>query len=309
MIANHEERLIKVNLRLLLIVLAAVLFGTAGISAKYLINVYSLSALTIGAVRLLIASPILFTISRIQLRGKAKTGIKHYILFIIYGVAVAAYQITYFSAVRNIMVSIATLIALCTAPVFVAILSRVFIKESINTVIIFSFFLSIAGTVLIIGIGGNQPDSNTNYLGYILALAAGLSYAVYALCGKILVVHYPSSRVISISFTLGALLMLPFIKLPGGLTWRAWVVLLYLGAVPTAVAYILFTEGLKKSSATKAAIATLAEPLTSAVLSVLFMGEEFSLNQILGVVLLSVALILLLFNNLFESLCKKSGFG
>lgn len=293
------------NPSLLLIVLSAILFGTAGISAKYLINLYSLSALTIGAMRLLIASPILLTVSKIQLKRKIKIDRKHYVLFIIYGITVATYQIAYFTAVKKIMVSIATLIALCTAPIFVAILSRIFIKERINIIVFFSLIVSIVGTTLIIGIRGNQNLNIYSYWGYILALGAGLSYSVYTLCGKKLIVYYPTSKVISITFTLGALFMLPFIKIPVNLSWLAWAILLYLGIVPTAIAYIIFTKGLKKSSATKASIATLFEPLTSTTLSVLLMGEKFNLTQVLGGLLLFLALLLLLFNDFFELLGSK----
>jgi drug/metabolite transporter, DME family len=272
------------------IVLSAILWGTAGISAKYLINIYSLSALTIGAMRLLIASPILLTMSKIQLKEKVKIDKRHYALFVIYGITVATYQIAYFSAVISIMVSVATLIALCTAPIFVAILSRIFLKEKMGTTVITALVISIVGTSLIIDLRGDQILAGTSYWGYILALGAGLSYAIYTLCGKELVVYYPSTKVISITFSLGALIMLPFVKIPGNLSWYAWAILLYLGVIPTAIAYIIFTQGLKKSSATKASIATLFEPLTSTALSVLLMGEKFNVSQLLGALLLSLAL-------------------
>jgi len=288
----------------MLIVLSAILWGTAGISAKYLINMYSLSALTIGAMRLLIASPILLIMSKIQLKEDIKIDRRHYVLFLIYGITVATYQVAYFTAVKNIMVSVATLVALCTAPIFVAILSRIFLKERMSTIVITALVVSIVGTSLIIDLRGNQIFADSSYWGYMLALVAGLSYAVYTLCGKNLVVYYPSTKVISITFSLGAFLMLPFVKIPGNLSWSAWAILLYLGVVPTAIAYIIFTKGLKKSSATKASIATLFEPLTSTTLSVLLIGEKFNVSQVLGALLLSSALFLLVFSDYFESIGK-----
>lgn len=295
------------NSGLMQIVLSAILWGTAGISAKYLIDVYSLSALTIGAMRLLIASPILLIMSKIQLKERIKIAGSHYVLFVIYGITVATYQIAYFTAVKSIMVSVATLLALCTAPVFVAILSRIFLKEKMRTIVIIALVVSIVGTSLIIGLRGNQILAGTSYWGYSLALGAGLSYAVYTLCGKELVVYYPSAKVISITFSLGALLMLPFVKIPGNLSWNAWAILLYLGVVPTAIAYIIFTQGLKKTSATKASIATLFEPLTSTTLSVLLIGEKFNASQLLGALLLSSALFLLVLSESmnFGYYCKK----
>jgi len=48
---------------ILLILIAAVLWGTTGVSAQYINDIYPLSPLTIGAWRLIFASPVLVFIS------------------------------------------------------------------------------------------------------------------------------------------------------------------------------------------------------------------------------------------------------
>jgi DME family drug/metabolite transporter len=49
---------------------------------------------------------------------------------------------------------------------------------------------------------------------------------------------------------------------------------LFLGAVPTALAYVLFARGLKHLAPGETATLTLAEPLTAAALGVLALGER-----------------------------------
>lgn len=294
------------NLSLLLIVLAAILFGTSGITAKYLINTYSLPPLTIAAARLLIAAPVLLALSKLRAKEKAPLCKKHVLWFVLCGITAAAYQLTFFMAVQHIMVSVATLIALCTTPIFVALISLLFFKEKLRLVTLAALSISIAGTFLIIGIGGSPAAGGAFNWGYALALGSGLAFAVYTLSSKSLLSSYPAVKVISLNFALGAICMLPFIRIPSHLPLPAWALLLYLGLVPTALAYLLFTTGLKKSSAANASIGTLFEPLTSTILSFLVMGEVFGISQIFGACLLCLALLLLVLNDVLRSVDKKS---
>lgn len=279
---------------ILLILLAAILWGTTGFSARFINDIYPLSPLTIGAWRLLFASPILILISFLSKGNQEPLQKKHLGIFLIYGVTVATYQLSFFSAVTLAMVSTATLIAICTSPVFVAVLSRLFLQERLDTRVFMALVLSISGTVLIMDICQLNFSLDTNHsLGYLLALGAGLSYATYAVAGKSLLAHYSPLRIVSITFSLGALFMLPFIRVPADLPMAVWGVLLFLGVVPTALAYIIYTTGLKSTTATNAAIASLFEPLTATFLALAFIGERLSWMQSMGAVLLFSALFII----------------
>lgn len=279
---------------ILLVALSAVMWGTAGVSSRCIADIYPLSPLAIGAWRLLFAIPVLLTISRFSGTAREKISPNHYRLFFIYGSMVAAYQLSYFSAVKMTMVSTATLIAICTSPLFVAVLSRMFLKEIPDPRVFAALLLSITGTALIMNIAGVEFSTNsTSLAGYGLALSAGLAYATYAVTGKALLTHYSPLRIISITFTLGALFMLPFISFPADMPLKAWLFLLYLGFVPTALAYIIYTTGLKNTSANQAAIAALLEPLTSTFLSLTFIGEIFTDIQTIGAGLLLSALFIM----------------
>ena len=114
--------------------------------------------------------------------------------------------------------------------------------------------------------------------GVLLALGAGLCYAVYTVAAKgLLVAGHAPEAVMARIFGLGALGLLPVLVLdhPGDLASAGGVALaVYLGAVPTALAYVLFARGLRRLPAGEVATLTLAEPLTAAALGALVLGER-----------------------------------
>jgi DME family drug/metabolite transporter len=69
-----------------------------------------------------------------------------------------------------------------------------------------------------------------------------------------------------------------------------WALLLYLGVVPTALAYVLFIAGMRHTTATVASIATFMEPLTSTILAWVVFGERFSPLGSIGIALLAGSL-------------------
>ena len=64
-----------------------------------------------------------------------------------------------------------------------------------------------------------------------------------------------------------------------------------LGIGPTALPYTLYYRGLRSASPTTAALLTLLEPLTAALLGAAMLGDRLSALGIAGAVLLAVAVI------------------
>jgi DME family drug/metabolite transporter len=86
-------------------------------------------------------------------------------------------------------------------------------------------------------------------------------------------------------FGTGALMLLPVFALvpAGGLFQPSGALLaLYLGAIPTALAYLLFARGLDRVGAGETATLTLAEPLTASILGVIALGERPSVAAAAG---------------------------
>jgi drug/metabolite transporter, DME family len=205
----------------------------------------------------------------------------------------ALYQLCYFAAIPKVGVAIATLVTLCMAPVIVALLSVLFLKERLEQSIVTALVIAIVGTFLLVGF--QSASGGQVFSGVLLALGSATGYALVALTSRRLSTYHPLQPV-AFGFTVGAIVLLPF-ALSTGLTTSldvsSWLRLLYLGLIPTAFAYVLFTLGMRTTKATVATIVTLLEPLTAVILAFVLFREQLSATAILGGVLLIAAIVLL----------------
>jgi DME family drug/metabolite transporter len=133
-------------------------------------------------------------------------------------------------------------------------------------------------------------------VGVLLALAAGLAYAGYAVASKGLLEDHPPDAVTAVVFCLAALLLAP-ILLWADLRWlvqpRGLAAALHLGLVATAVAYTLFARGLRVLPVATAVSLSLAEPLTAALLGIIVLGERLTMVAVLGAGLMLAGLVTL----------------
>jgi DME family drug/metabolite transporter len=204
---------------------------------------------------------------------------------------VALYPLCFFAAVARTGVVIGTLVAIGSAPVIAGLLAWLLRGEVPGPRWIAATLLAISGCSLLVLA---QGDVRLDLIGMLLALGAGLSYALYTLLSKDLMATLPPDAVMALLFGLGALLLLPlllfsdirWITQPSGL----WVVL-HLGLVATALSYLLFGRGLKLIAPARAVTLSLAEPLTAGVLGVVLLGESLTPGAVLGILLLLAALL------------------
>ncbi len=283
---------------LLLIVLAAVLWGTVGTAVKIIYGLVETNPLSIGFFRLAFSVPVLLAACWHMLgRRMFRMTPRDLGLMLLMGALMALYQVCYFAAIARVGVAIAVLVTLCTAPVMVALLSALLLREQLTGAIVLALACALAGTVLLIWAGPETSGVRRDTLvGVLLALGSAFGYTMLTLCSRTLAGRYHPLQPITIGFAAGALLLLPFALATGfAISYPAggWALLLYLGLVPTALAYVLFLTGIRSITATVASIATLIEPLTSTVLAWLLFGEQLGPLGVFGAALLLGAIGLL----------------
>ncbi len=296
---------------LVLISLAAISWGTTGATMTLLARATDVSPLLVGWARLAIAAPCLLAGAALrEAMAPTRSEAELWRLFdprawrarnlgplFVTGLAMAGYQACYFSAVTLTGVAVTALVAICASPIMVAVLAATFLAERLTPVVLACLAMAVAGTaLLVVGPRGLGEISGHFGLGALLALGAGLCYAVFAVAAKGLVSRLQPLTVAAGTFTLGAVFLSPLAVgagLLGQLQLAALPLLLYLGIGPTAVAYALFTVGLRRVPATVAGIVTLLEPLTATTLGVLVFGEALGALGAAGAALLVGALILL----------------
>ena len=285
---------------LLMVIVASMLWGTGNITAKFIYQVSNTTAISIAFFRMALSVPALLVLCWLMLRGRMfKLSRRDVLPMLVAGSFVALYQAAFYAALPRIGVAIATLIALCSAPVIVAVLSAIITRQRPRTLVLIALACAIAGTLFLVQKEPSAQQTQSNLIsGALLALLSGLLYALNVLIGSRLGANpnvHPLQTV-TVGFTFGAV-VLGVIGAQSGLVIsypaQGWAGLLYLGVIGTAVAYALFYTGMRSTSSTAASIATLMEPLTATILAWLVFNEPLSPRVLLGGGLLISAMLLL----------------
>lgn len=274
-----------------LILMAAVLWGTTGTSQA--LAPAGASPMTIGALRLAAGGLTLLAVALVRggLRGGGRWPL---VATLCAGGFVAAYQLTFFAAVKATGVAVGTMVAIGSSPMLAGVLAFFFRGERPGRRWAAATVLAIAGCTLLVMAGGG--GISVNPLGVLLALGAGASYAAYTLAIKTLLNGRSPDAVMAVVFCLGALILSPLL-LGADVSWlaepRGALVIVHLGVIATAVAYLLFARGLETVPVASAVTLTLAEPLTAAILGVVVVGERLTPMALCGIALLFGGLALL----------------
>jgi len=129
-------------------------------------------------------------------------------------------------------------------------------------------------------------------VGDLLLLIAVLAWAIYTAEGRTLVAQFGALPTIAWTLIGGTALFLPFGM--GSLFWRssreavahaspqAWWGLVYLITVTSVIAYLLWYFGLKHLTAARVAIFTNLQPLATALLAHVFLGERITIGFLAG---------------------------
>jgi drug/metabolite transporter, DME family len=279
------------------IIAASVSWGTVGVSTQAMYAHSATNALSLAFLRLAIAA-LLFLIASWLLLGRNLLQIKgrDLLIMLLMGGMQALYQASYNAAIAYTGVIVSTLIALCVAPVFVALCSTLMAREHLSLKTLIALMCALSGTSLLVVARSHLAIGGISFLGLAFALLAAGGYAIFILFGRLLANHYHPLHVNFVAFGAGALLSLSFASSARlVLVYPAWgwLLLLYLGCVPTAIAYSLFQTGMRSLSATVVSIMTLCEPLTAALLAWFFFHEDPGLLGLLGAVLSLGAMLLL----------------
>ncbi|WP_339148223.1 MULTISPECIES: EamA family transporter [unclassified Sutcliffiella] len=271
------------------IIIAAVLWGTTGTAQTFAPE--AAHPVAIGAARLAVGGLLL--LSLVFMSGGLS--LKNWPLksTILAALSMALFQPLFFTAVTVTGVAIGTVVAIGSAPILSGFLEWVFLKRRPTKVWWGSTFLSITGCLMLFL---NKESVIVDPVGVLMALGAGLSFAVYAIVSRDLVGKYPSLSVVAVVFTLSAVFLAPFLFI-FDMSWmvevRGWSIILYLGIMTTGVAYFLFGKGLTYVSSSTAVTLALAEPLTAALFGVFLLGEQLNSTSWIGMVLLMLGIGLL----------------
>jgi drug/metabolite transporter, DME family len=272
------------------VLLAALCFATTGTAQA--LGPSGTDPVGVGAARILVGGTLLVVVALFSgnaLRGRWAPGP---VLAAV--AAVATYQLAFFAAVADTGVAVGTIVALGSAPTLAGLFEWLIDRRRPEPRWAVATALACAGVVLLALAGG---EASASAPGIGLAVVAGGSYAVYTLAAKrLLTAGHAPEAVMAVAFGLAAVVLLPALALsePGWLLHADGIALaLFLGVIPTALAYVLFARGLKQLSASETATLTLAEPLTAGVLGAVVLAEPTTAMSAAGAGLVLAGLLAL----------------
>jgi drug/metabolite transporter, DME family len=276
-----------------LIIVAAMLWGTTGTSQA--LAPEGVTGMAIGTMRLLVGGLALLAIALWQDKLQwTKDWLRWETALA--ALMMALYQVCLFNALHLTGVAVGTIVGIGSAPIFTGILAYFFGGETLSKRWFIATTLAILGC-LMLAFSGNET-MQVNPFGMLLALGAGLSYAIFTLVNKRLIQDFPSDAAMAVVFCLAALLLLPtlfFVNTAWIMTPNGLLVVLHLGLLATGLSYVLFGRGLQTVPVSTTGTLTLFEPLTAALLGIFLLGENLSLMAFIGIAVLFAGLAVLVF--------------
>jgi DME family drug/metabolite transporter len=278
----------------LLVTIAAVAWGMGGVVASVLYRTSGIGPLAVSFWRAAFGVAVLVGVQVVRRRPVGLRALfpRGWVMAVI-GLGLAVYQSAYYLSIAQAGVAVGTVATLGACPILVALGARLFLGERLTGRVVLAIGVAIAGLVLLVGGPGEVGPHPA--LGVAWALASAAGYAVVTLLTR----RYAGSigtddvaKTLS-SFGVATLCLLPLAVIEGLLpsasvpSAMGW--LLFLGIVPTAMAYTMFFNGLRTVPATTAAMLVLFEPVSALALAVAVLGERLGLPAVAGTVLLLVA--------------------
>lgn len=195
-----------------------------------------------------------------------------YLLFL--GPLMLVNLFTFFYAFKNTTIANAILTHYI-APVLVAFLAAVFLKESITRRVVFSLVIASVGLWILLGINpkdllGLWEEPSRDTLGIMSGLFSGFAYALIIIVSRVYAQNYSPLVMCFFQNVMISLILLPFVGMfPREALWS----FLLMGLVHSTVAPVLYFKGMGLVRANRAAILGYLEPVGAIIFGMMFFSE------------------------------------
>jgi drug/metabolite transporter (DMT)-like permease len=278
-------------------VAAAIFLSTTAIFIRYLTQAYAIPALVLALWRDVFVVATLVPVFAIAKPSLLRLRARYLPYLALYGLVLALFNSLWTLSVSLNGAAVATVLVYSSSA-FTAILGRLLLKERLGIAKLAAVVMSLLGCALVAGIL-ELGSWRGNFLGVLVGIAGGLSYAGYSLMGRsaadrglgpwttlvyafgfaavflFLVNAIPGAPLPGSSRTMGDLLWLRA-------SWKGWLVLFLLAAIPTVGGFGLYNVSLSILPSSVASLVVSLEPVFTAVSAYLLLGERLTAVQLLG---------------------------
>lgn len=231
--------------------------------------------------RFFIAACLFFIYCLIKQKSLLFQGRKNVTYLIIAGTIYSAQCILFFSAFKYISAAVGEVI-FYIYPVFVAILSAIFLKEKITKYKVLGILAAVTG----IGVVLYAPGGGIQISGVLLVILSALASSCYFTFNKKFTAEISTPVIMTyVCFTCSIIYLIYSICLreftiPN--QWTLWLYIALLAIWSTVIGLLCLMKGLKILEAGMASLVSLCEPIFTILLSYIVLGTALTPVQLFG---------------------------
>jgi len=270
------------NLSYCLILILSVIWGLAFVAIKR--AEFELSPENLTLLRWIIASASFLVLAPII--GKPNKPIqKNHVprILLVSFASVVGYHFTLNYAETIVSAGLAGLL-ISFGPIFIALLSTIFLKEKISGLLILALVLALAGT-FVLSIGADLTFRQIT--GPIAMIIAAFMYSVYSVGSKPLVKEYGALPTAVWLAVIGTVFTFPlfssnFVAQILTLSTIGWLSVIYLAILSTVIANMILYTLIGEHAVSRLSVQLYLVPLVSLIGGIVLLGESLSVLTIIG---------------------------
>lgn len=289
----------RISPRALLILALGVLAVSSSAVLIRLMQAEGMPSMAIAALRLslsaLILSPMAWWRGRDELRQLSG---KNWALVALSGIFLAFHFIFWISSLEQTSVLISTVLVV-TSPIWVSVLEVIFLRARFGRDVVFGLLITLTAGILIALTGEVSAEGQNPTLGAVLALLGAIAVAVYLVIGRSVRAKLSLFPYIWAVYGCGAVVLIVLCVVTGvpltGYTAAAYGLITANAILSQVIGHSSFNYAVKYMPATYIGVATQLEPVISAIMAFVILGEILlPVQLVIGVqILLGVLLVVL----------------
>lgn len=300
----QRDKAVTGRLGTALIILAAGLWATVGVSVKLVPDAGALPPEMLGLVRTLFAGPLILMFCALTglgvLAGARSVGLRRLTQFALAGLV---FQICLFRSFEALGVTLTVALTVCLPPLIATL--RAHLRGTRP-----SPAAAAALALALLGLGlcsaGQVPQGGDarSAAGLGLALTASVAFVWMTDVARAMAQIVKPIAVAGLGLTATGVLFCVAVPLlvadplavaaQAAGNWQVSGLVVYLAVVPTALAYICYCAGIARCRSTAVGLtASMIEPAIAALFAVLLLGEHLTRNEIAGCLMMAAAMVIL----------------
>lgn len=263
---------------------AVLVWGISFINIRITMEV--MGAMTLGGLRFIIASIILFIIMKVK-KVDLKINKKDIPLFLIAaGIGITVYFYFENNGVKYTSASIASII-IGAIPVFSVIAETLIYKKHLTKPLVASVVLSVIGVGMIVGLDLQDLENGGSLIGYLMMFGAVFSWIVYSVANKPLFERYDQGVITFYQSAIGMVFFLPFMFFENNqwdkiFTTEIMLHVVFLAVFASAIGFYLYLKGLDYLGISESSIYINLIPVVTVIVSFFWLGEVLKPMQMVG---------------------------